>query len=68
MKFDFKHDCAPPRVLWLLLLCPWMWGIFFFFLVGPNSFLSMVVQQLVVILVFLQEKMSTVLLCHLAKL
>ena len=27
--FDFKHDFAPPTILLGFLLCPWMWGIFF---------------------------------------
>ena len=27
--FDFKHDGTPPAVLLQLLLCPWIWGIFF---------------------------------------
>ena len=40
--------------------------LFFFFLVGSTVLLSMVVQQLAAILVFSQEKMSTLLpLCHL---
>ena len=29
MGFDSKHDFAPPTILLGLLLCPWMWGIFF---------------------------------------
>ena len=29
MGFDSKFDFAPPAVLLGLLLCPWMWGIFF---------------------------------------
>ena len=29
MGFDSKCDFAPPTVLLELLLCPWMWGIFF---------------------------------------
>ena len=45
---------APPTNL--LGLCPWTWGIFF--LVGYNILLSMVVQQLVTILVFSQDKMA----------
>ena len=28
-EFDSKRDFAPPTVLSGLLLCPWMWGIFF---------------------------------------
>ena len=27
--FDSKCDFAPPTILLELLLCPWMWGIFF---------------------------------------
>ena len=27
--FDSKQDFAPPAILLALLLCPWMWGIFF---------------------------------------
>ena len=55
-EFDSKHDFVPPTILLGLLLCPWMWGIFF--LVGSNIFLLMVVQPWVVILELLQEKMS----------
>ena len=29
MRFDSKHDFAPPTLLLGLLFCPWMWGIFF---------------------------------------
>ena len=29
MRFDFKLDCTPPTILLWLLLCPWVWGIFF---------------------------------------
>ena len=29
--FDSKCDFAPPTILLGLLLCSWMWGIFFFF-------------------------------------
>ena len=28
MGFDTKHDFTPPTILLGLLLCPWMWGIF----------------------------------------
>ena len=56
MGFDSKHDFAPPTILLRLLLCPWTWSIFF--LEGSNIPLSTVVQQGVVILEFLQEKMS----------
>ena len=27
--FDSKRDFTPPTILLGLLLCPWMWGIFF---------------------------------------
>ena len=30
MRFDIKHDCASPIVLFQLPICPWTWGIFFF--------------------------------------
>ena len=29
MGFDFNVILPPPTVSWQLLLCPWMWGIFF---------------------------------------
>ena len=29
LGFDSKCDFAPPTILLGLLLCPWMWGIFF---------------------------------------
>ena len=29
MGFDFKHSFAPSTILLGLLLCPWTWGIFF---------------------------------------
>jgi len=29
MGFDSKHDFTPLAILLGLLLCPWMWGIFF---------------------------------------
>ena len=48
-RIRFYSDCAPPTVSLWLLLCPWMWGIFF--LLGSNVFLLMVVQQPVAILV-----------------
>ena len=57
MGFDSKCDFAPPTILLGLLLCPWMWGIFF--LVESNILLLMVVQQRAVILEFSQEKTST---------
>ena len=56
MGFDSRQDFAPPTILLGLLLCPWMWGIFFG---GSNILLLMVVQQRVVILNFLQKEMST---------
>ena len=51
----FYHDCAPCTILLWLLLCLWMWGIF---LVSSSMFLSMVIQQLVVISVLSQEEVS----------
>ena len=29
MGFDSKCDFTPPTILLGLLLCPWMWGVFF---------------------------------------
>ena len=29
LRFDFKHDCAPPTVFFELFLCLWTWSIFF---------------------------------------
>ena len=29
MEFDSKCNFTPPTILLGLLLCPWMWGIFF---------------------------------------
>ena len=55
MGFDSKRDFAPPTVLLGLLLCPWMWRIFF--LVGSSVVLSML-QWLLAILEFSHEKMS----------
>ena len=43
MRFDFKHDCAPPTILLWFLFFPWTWGIFYF-LVGSNILLLMVFQ------------------------
>ena len=57
MGFDSKCNFTPPTVLLRLLLCSWMWGIFF--LVAPNVLLSTVVQYQVAILKFSQKKMST---------
>ena len=57
MGLDSKCNFTPPILLLGHLLCPWMWGIFF--LVGSNILLSTAVQEYVVILEFLQEKMST---------
>ena len=28
MKFGFKSDCANPTILLWILLCPWKWSIF----------------------------------------
>ena len=53
----FHRDCTPSIILQTLLLCLWMWGIFF--LVGPSVFLLLVVQQLVTILVLSQEEITT---------
>ena len=53
----FYHDFTPLNILLWLLLCLWIWGIFFFFLVDSSVLLSMVVQ-LVDILVLSQEEMS----------
>ena len=48
----FYCDCTPPTVsLWLLFV----FGCGVSFLVSSSVFLSMIVQQLVVILLFLQE-------------
>ena len=52
----FYCDYAPPTIS-LKLLCLWTWGISF--LVDSSILLSLFVQQLVVILVLLQEEMST---------
>ena len=49
----FYCDCAPRTISLWLLLCLWIRGII---LVSSSIFLSMIVQQLVVILVFLQER------------
>ena len=56
MGFDSKRDFTPPTILLGLLPCCWIWGIIF---VGSNILLPMFVQQQVVILEFLQKKMST---------
>ena len=45
-------DCTSPTISLWLLLCLWMWGIFF---VSSSVFLSMIVQELVVIPVLSQE-------------
>ena len=54
IRFDFQCDCSLPTTLLWLLICP---SHPYLFLVGANILLSMVVQQLVVILVF-SQKMS----------
>ena len=51
----FYCDCAPPTVSLWLLLCLRMWDIF---LMSSSVFLSMILQQLIVILVLLQEGVS----------
>ena len=56
--FDSKLHLTFPTILLGLLVCLWMWGIFFL-CVGFNILLSMVIQQRVAILELLQEKMST---------
>ena len=55
MEFDFNLIAPPPTGLLQLLLCPWTGE--YLCLVGSNILLLMVVQQLVAILVFVQEKM-----------
>ena len=57
MGFHSKLDFTPPTILLGLLLSLGC-GVSFF-LVGFTILLSMVVQQRIVILEFLQEKMST---------
>ena len=54
--FDSKCDFAPPTIL--LGVSPLPLDMGYLFLVASNILLSMVVQQCVVILEFLQEKMS----------
>ena len=29
MRFDLKRDCTPPTIVLQLLLCLWLWAIFF---------------------------------------
>ena len=48
----FYHDCTPPTISLQLLLCLWICGTAF--LVGSSIFLSMMVQQFVVIPVLSQ--------------
>ena len=55
MGFVSKCDFALPTILLGLLLCPWMWDIFFWG--GSSILLSMTVQQVVATLEF-SEKMS----------
>ena len=52
----FYCDCAPPTVSFWLLLCLCIWGVF---LVNSSVFLSMIVQQLVVIPVLSLKGVST---------
>ena len=54
-RFESKHDFASLTVSLGLLLCPWMWGIFFWW---DPDILQLTVQQQVVVLEFSQEKMS----------
>ena len=56
--FDSQYDFAPAIILLGLYLCPWMWGIFFFFLVESNILHSTVVQQRVVL--EFSQKMSAI--------
>ena len=73
MGFDSQCNFAPPIMMLGFLLCPRMWGIFsfsfFLFLVSFNILLLMIVLQQIVILEFLQEKMSAhnsiIPVCHL---
>ena len=55
LRFDSKCNCAPPAVF---LGFSFALGCRYLFLVGSDILLSMVIQQLVEILVFSQEKMS----------
>ena len=55
--FDSKYDFAPPTIFLGFLLCPRTWGIFFFGGIQPSPVNSC--SAWVVILAFLQEKMST---------
>ena len=59
MGFDSKSDFAPPTILLLVGVSPLSFDVECLFLVGSNILLLMVVQQLVVIFEFSQEKMST---------
>ena len=52
MTFDSKCDFTPPTILLGLLLCPWMWSIFFWW--DPTfSYRWLFANE------FSQEKMST---------
>ena len=53
-RFDFKWDCTSPAVF--VAATPLPLDVGYPFLVDPNILLPMVVQHLVAILVFLQEK------------
>ena len=55
VRFDSKHDFAPPTIL---LGSPLPLDTGYPFLVGSNILLLMVVEQRVVSLEFSQEKMS----------
>ena len=57
VRFDSKWDFASIPSCWgFSFVCPWTWSIFLWW--ESNILLSTVVQQWVVILEFLQEKMS----------
>ena len=56
MGFDSKHDFTPPIIL---LGFSFALGHEISFLVGSNILLSVVIQQRVLMLEFLQEKIST---------
>ena len=59
MEFASKHDFTPPTIFLELLLCPWTWGIFFFFFGGIQHSPVDGCSAASCILEFSQEKMST---------